>query len=160
MAKAIAELEATTRLNFAVALGVHYLPLPWRVRKFNLVVASSLFYAAWNPLYLLLLWISICVDWHIATRMVRFQATTRKRLLLVSLVVNLGMLCVFKYGNFLSENAAAFASLLGLHYDPEPARPDLASRHFVLHFRDPVHTRSTPIAASRCGLPFLTSCCS
>jgi alginate O-acetyltransferase complex protein AlgI len=107
-------------LFFAVALGVHYLPLPWRVRKFNLVVASSLFYAAWNPLYLLLLWISICVDWHIATRMVQFQAKTRKRLLMISLVVNLGMLCLFKYGNFLSGNAAAFASLLGIHYDPSP----------------------------------------
>jgi len=105
---------------FAIVFGVHNLPLSWRVKKINLVVASSLFYAAWNPIFLLLLWISIIVDWHIATRMVRFSTKARRRLLLISLVMNLGMLCVFKYGNFVSANIGALSRLLGIGYEPTP----------------------------------------
>lgn len=105
---------------FAVVLGLHSLPFSWRQKKLNLVVASSLFYAAWNPFFLVLLWISIIVDWHIATRMVRFSAKTRKRLLLLSLVTNLGMLCLFKYGNFFSQNVGVLARLLGANYHPSP----------------------------------------
>ena len=40
-------------LSFAVflagALLLYYLPSSWRVRKFNLLCASYLFYMAWNP---------------------------------------------------------------------------------------------------------------
>jgi alginate O-acetyltransferase complex protein AlgI len=105
---------------FAVVLGIHQLPLSWRAKKVNLVVASSLFYAAWNPLFLLLLWISITVDWQIATRMNRFRPEIRKRMLLVSLVVNLGALSLFKYGDFLAQNAAWLLARLGMHYQPSP----------------------------------------
>jgi hypothetical protein len=31
---------------FLVVLSLHHLPLPWRVRKVNLLLASYLFYAA------------------------------------------------------------------------------------------------------------------
>ncbi len=49
-------------LTFLVFLGIvllaYSLPLPWRMRKFTLLIASYLFYAAWNPPFVLLLWIS------------------------------------------------------------------------------------------------------
>jgi D-alanyl-lipoteichoic acid acyltransferase DltB (MBOAT superfamily) len=47
---------------FAVAVGLHYLPLAWRVKNFNLLLASYLFYAAWNPCFVALLWLSTVVD--------------------------------------------------------------------------------------------------
>jgi alginate O-acetyltransferase complex protein AlgI len=36
---------------FGAVLIVHPLPLPWIIRKFSLLVASYLFYAAWDPRY-------------------------------------------------------------------------------------------------------------
>ena len=48
---------------FAVVVGLHYLPLAWRVKKLNLVLARYLFYAAWNPSLVALLWVSTVVDW-------------------------------------------------------------------------------------------------
>ena len=45
---------------------MHALPLQWRVKYFNLLIASYLFYAAWNPPFIILLWISTVVGrWHI-----------------------------------------------------------------------------------------------
>ncbi len=49
-------------LTFLVFLGIvllaYSLPLPWRTRKFTLLIASYLFYEAWNPPFVLLPWIS------------------------------------------------------------------------------------------------------
>ena len=36
----------------------------FEVRKVNLLLASYLFYAAWNPPFVILLWISTVVDWY------------------------------------------------------------------------------------------------
>ena len=51
---------------FAVVLVLHYMPLPWTVKKFNLLLASYFFYAAWNPPFALLLAFSTVVDWRLA----------------------------------------------------------------------------------------------
>jgi alginate O-acetyltransferase complex protein AlgI len=48
---------------FAIVLAIHSLPLAWKVRKFNLLVASYLFYSAWNPPFVILLWISTGDEW-------------------------------------------------------------------------------------------------
>jgi hypothetical protein len=50
---------------FAAVLAVHHLPLTWRVKKLNLLLASYLFYAAWNPPFVALLWLSTGTDWFI-----------------------------------------------------------------------------------------------
>src|SRR5260221_7609135 len=105
---------------FAIVLGIHQLPLSWRAKKINLVVSSSLCYGAWNPLLLALLWISILVDWQIATRMNRFRPEVRKRMLIVSLAVNLGALSIFKYGDFITQNVAWILRHVGLEYRPSP----------------------------------------
>ena len=48
---------------FAVVVGLHYLPLAWRIKKLHLLLASYLFYAAWNPSLVALLWVPTVVDW-------------------------------------------------------------------------------------------------
>jgi alginate O-acetyltransferase complex protein AlgI len=98
-----------------ICLGLHHLPLTWRARKVNLLVASSLFYAAWNPLFLPLLWYAITLDWFLARALAaaRTQAR-RKALLLVSLTSNLGLLAFFKYGPFLADNTNALFQTLGV----------------------------------------------
>ena len=77
----------------------------WRLRKLLPLLASYLFYAAWNPPFVVLLWISTIVDWNAAHRIAVAHTAGRKRFwLVVSLVCNLGMLAVFKYGNFVLAN--------------------------------------------------------
>lgn len=102
---------------FALVLVLHNAPLPWRVKKTNLLLASYLFYAAWNPPFVLLLWISTLVDWHVAKRLFReIRAGRRKLWLAASVVVNLGMLGYFKYGGFLLENWVGLMSAFGLEW--------------------------------------------
>ncbi|MDM3871047.1 MBOAT family O-acyltransferase [Porticoccus sp. W117] len=102
---------------FAIVLLLHYMPFSWRQKKFNLLLASYLFYAAWNPPFVILLWISTLVDWHVAKWLYVEKVQSRRRLLLVlSLATNLGILGFFKYGDFLLHNWQAFMGLFGIDY--------------------------------------------
>jgi D-alanyl-lipoteichoic acid acyltransferase DltB (MBOAT superfamily) len=104
---------------FAVVLGVYALPIPWRVKKLHLLLSSYLFYAAWNPPFVVLIWVSTLVDWLVAARMPRATSPFRRKvLLLASLGTNLGLLGFFKYGNFLLENFVTIAASLGVDYQP------------------------------------------
>jgi alginate O-acetyltransferase complex protein AlgI len=86
---------------FVVVLAVHSSPLPWTLRKVVLLVASYVFYAAWDPPFVGLLVGSTIVDWFVAQRMAAStQPRRRKALLGTSLVFNLGLLAYFKYAGF------------------------------------------------------------
>ena len=91
---------------FAIVMALHYAPFfSWHQKKINLMIASYLFYAAWNPPFVILLWVSTVVDWWAAQWMVRAKRErTRKIWMLTSVCVNLGMLGYFKYGGFLLDN--------------------------------------------------------
>ena len=109
----------TFALFFAFVLSVFSLRLPWGFRKTFLLVASYAFYAAWNPPFVILLWLSTVVDWVVAGRMHREQRLgTRRLLLFVSLAVNLGMLGLFKYGTFLLESFSELVAAIGVAYQP------------------------------------------
>ena len=104
---------------FAIVVALHQARWSWRQKKINLLVASYLFYAAWNPPFVILLWISTLVDWHIAKAIFAEENTRRRRLLLaVSVLVNLGILGFFKYGEFLLDNWLALLATFGLAYEP------------------------------------------
>ena len=104
---------------FAVVLALHNAPFSWRQKKINLLVASYLFYAAWNPPFVILLWISTVVDWWAAQAMVKSERQAARRAwMIVSVVVNLGMLAYFKYGGFLLENFVDLAATAGVTYVP------------------------------------------
>jgi alginate O-acetyltransferase complex protein AlgI len=105
---------------FAIVLAAHNARFfSWHQKKINLMIFSYLFYAAWNPPFVILLWVSTVVDWWAAQWMVRSKReTTRKAWMLISVVVNLGMLGYFKYGEFLLGNFIALAASLGVTYRP------------------------------------------
>lgn len=104
---------------FAIVVLLHRLPFSWRAKKLNLLVASYVFYAAWNPPFVILLWISTLIDWKAAQWIQRTEDKVRRRwLLMISLVANLGLLGYFKYGGFLLENFQALASSFGVVYVP------------------------------------------
>lgn len=97
---------------------LHQLPFSRAVRKFNLLVASYLFYAAWNPPFVLLLVFSTLLDWFV-TRAIYYTSNQAKRRMLLglSLLGNLGVLAFFKYGNFILENVFALSALAGWRTD-------------------------------------------
>ena len=114
----------TFLIFFAVVLLLHHMPLRWRTKKFNLLCASYVFYAAWNPPFVILLWISTLADWFIARWIARAERPSGRRMLLVaSLGVNLGLLGFFKYGGFMVDNFVRAAALTGFHI--RLLRPDI-----------------------------------
>lgn len=109
---------------FVLLLILHNLPFSWRVKKINLLIASYIFYAAWNPPFILLLWLSTVVDFFVGRALYHQQnVTKRKWLLLISLIGNLGMLCFFKYGTFLLENFTVLLNAAGIEF--HPAKPNI-----------------------------------
>lgn len=106
-------------LFLAIVLFMHHLPISWKVKKLNLCLASYLFYAAWNPPFVVLLWISTLVDWLAGQKIAAARRPGTKRFFLgLSLAVNLGLLGYFKYGGFLLENFVAMLELMGIHFRP------------------------------------------
>ncbi|MEM7670290.1 MAG: MBOAT family protein, partial [Pseudomonadota bacterium] len=96
-----------------------YLVLPHKAQNRMLLVASYVFYGAWDWRFLSLILLSTVVDYVVGLRMSREGAETRRRRLLwISLGVNLGMLGVFKYLGFFTESFAALVTGAGLHADP------------------------------------------
>ena len=109
---------------FIIMLILHNLPFTWKVKKINLLLASYIFYAAWNPPFILLLWLSTIVDYFVGKALYKQENVTKKRLLLViSLIGNIGMLCFFKYGGFLLENFTLLMNAIGVDF--HPAKPDI-----------------------------------
>jgi len=84
-------------------------------RKFWLLAASYIFYAAWDWRFLSLIALSTAVDF-IAGRAIQSSEDSKRRraLLIASLVVNLGVLGFFKYFNFFVESASALLAPMGL----------------------------------------------
>jgi D-alanyl-lipoteichoic acid acyltransferase DltB (MBOAT superfamily) len=104
---------------FALVLAGAALARGWGARKNFLLVASYVFYGAWNPAFVLLLAGSSIVDWLIARRVAAADdLRARRGWLLISLAANLGTLAVFKYGNFLRENAGLVLAPLGIDLGP------------------------------------------
>src|SRR6478672_5563692 len=99
---------------FACVLALHSLPLPWTFRKINLLLASYLFYAAWNRPFVILLWISTVVDWYAAQGLVKdARPAARHASMLLTFVANLGMLLYFKYDQVVLDSCSALMSAVG-----------------------------------------------
>jgi len=102
-------------LLFLVLLGLYGCLRRSGARKILLLVASYLFYAQWDWRYLGLLVLSTGVDYLAGARMGGEDRPSRRRgWLLLSLVVNLGVLAAFKYGNFLAQSLAGLWAELGI----------------------------------------------
>ena len=113
----------TFLIFFAILLVLNRMPIPWRGRKIILLVASYLFYAAWNAPFVLLLVVSTLADWFIARALHRAESKSRRNLLMfASVAVNMGLLGFFKYGTFVSENVIALVNATGIPWEAAPPR--------------------------------------
>lgn len=92
--------------------------LPKRYRNVFLVLCSYFFYGYWDWRFCFLLAISTVVDFTIGRAIFRATGDTkRKRLLLVSVVTNLGILSVFKYFDFFISSFSPLANIFGGNLD-------------------------------------------
>ena len=104
---------------FTIVLVLYNSSLSWNKKKAVLVIASYLFYAAWNPPFVALIWISTVVDWFASKKIFSSRTVFHKRLYLtLTIATNLGLLGFFKYGNFLLENFTAMLETVGIAYSP------------------------------------------
>lgn len=86
-----------------------------RLRKVLLLVASAIFYAAWNPVPFLLVLYCATLDYFMALLMAGAQSPRlRKLYLFVSVISNLGVLVFFKYANFILETIVTVAGWVGI----------------------------------------------
>ncbi len=97
----------------AITLGLFYV-LPWRFGRWVLIVASYIFYGAANPWYVFLLLGSTLIDFFIAQWIANVNARKKGRLLLISLVANLGILALFKYADFGISNLNVVLQLMDI----------------------------------------------
>ncbi len=85
-----------------------------RIQNLFLIVASYFFYGWWDWRFLSLIVISSLVDYLVGIRLGVTKAPgKRKTLLVISLMVNLGFLGVFKYFNFFAENLVQAFTFMG-----------------------------------------------
>ena len=91
------------------------------LRKFHkpseiwfLIAASAFFYGQWNWSYLLLIYVTIVVDYFLGLRI--FFAEQPKKYLIISLWVNLGILGFFKYANLLIGTTNNMLGIGGFDY--------------------------------------------
>src|SRR5579863_7124230 len=89
----------------AVTLWILAMPLRHEVKKRVLLVASCVFYAAWDYRYLALLLAVSVIDYCCAARIAATSVQrTRWRWVTASIVSNLAILGYFKYYNFFVDS--------------------------------------------------------
>ena len=83
-------------------------------RLYLILISSLVFYGAWNYAFIPLLVGSGIADYYIAQAIDKSQSKqSKKRWLILSLVINLGILATFKYADFAIESVAQLLAVLG-----------------------------------------------
>lgn len=104
---------------FSVTFGGYWLLRAHEHRMAWLVVASIVFYAAWNPWFVLLIAFTAGIDYLFALRIETATTPARRRALLTaSLVISLSLLVLFKYAGFLSATSTGLLATFGVHVSP------------------------------------------
>ena len=109
-------------LDFAVfllAVLSLYHALPQRAQNRLLLVASYVFYGAWDWRFLGLIWLSTLIDYSVGLGLGRTEdPRSRRRLLTVSIVANLSLLGAFKYAGFFSRSFSDLMAAFGVDVAP------------------------------------------
>lgn len=91
-------------LIFFIVVTSLYFALPYKNRWFLLLAASCYFYMAFVPIYILILAFTIVIDYYAGIFIENASGKKRKWWLIISLIANVGVLCIFKYYNFLNDS--------------------------------------------------------
>lgn len=111
--------NSVTFILFLFIVVVLYWVLPRKVKMWMLLIASCIFYGFWRWEYLSVMFVSALTDYFTALEIGKTpveQKKKRRALLAITLTVNLGLLCYFKYLYFFTENSNQLLSLMGADY--------------------------------------------
>jgi alginate O-acetyltransferase complex protein AlgI len=103
-------------LEFAIffpAVVALYFCLPQRARTTLLLAASCVFYMAFIPAYILILAVTITIDYGAGVGLERTRGKARHLLLVISILATCAVLFVFKYFHFFTDSFVGLAGLLG-----------------------------------------------
>ena len=100
-------------LFFPVVTALYFL-LPYRFRWMLLLAASCFFYMFFKPVYILILFFTIIIDYIAGILIENAEGPRRKFYLLWSLIANIGVLAIFKYFNFINGNITAMLTTAGM----------------------------------------------
>lgn len=107
--------SATFLFYFFPAFLLLYFLTPVRYKNLTALIASLLFYAWGAPVFLFVLLGSIIIDFFLGRLMhTTLDSRLRQRYLVISLILNGGLLAYFKYANFFVENVNGLLAGLGI----------------------------------------------
>lgn len=93
---------------FLLGFFVVYHGLPRTLRRWSMLVASLIFYATWSAPHLFLIGGQLLVDWTCGYLLGRTEdERKRKQIVAASVVINLGVLCLFKYYDLFGDTLRA-----------------------------------------------------
>lgn len=90
-------------LFFPLVCLVYWLAPGW-LKKPVLLLASYVFYMSWIPVYGVLIFVLTLVNYGLGLAIAKFRGSARL-LIIVGLIGNLGVLCFYKYSNFIIKSA-------------------------------------------------------
>ncbi|MCW3118465.1 MAG: rane-bound O-acyltransferase family protein [Chitinophagaceae bacterium] len=81
-----------------------YFLIPHKWRWLHLLIASCVFYMAFIPVYILILFFTIIIDYIAGIMIGNAEGKKKKAYLALSIIANVGVLAIFKYYNFFISN--------------------------------------------------------
>jgi alginate O-acetyltransferase complex protein AlgI len=108
-------------IYFFLFVTIGFYALPHGFRWFLLLLASCYFYMAFVPYYILILFLTIFIDYFAGIAIFKQKKQSFKKILLIiSIISNIGILAFFKYYNFFLENVNEFFNLFGETWKEPP----------------------------------------
>ena len=97
---------------FPIVAGIYFL-LPQRLQTLHLLISSCIFYMAFIPAYILILALTIAVDYAAGIFLEKMKGRHRVWLLVASITVTCLILFMFKYFYFFVDNVIGLTGLFG-----------------------------------------------
>ena len=102
---------------FPIVVLIYFL-INHKYRSLFLLLSSYYFYMNWKPAYAILIFSSTIITWFCAILIEKTEIKKRKFFLLTfSLIINFGILFLYKYFNFFNESVYAVLDLLNIRWE-------------------------------------------
>ena len=99
-----------------IVFAIYWL-MPQRFRWIVLLISSYYFYMCWNPKYIVLIFGTTVVT-YLSALWMKKDPKYKKVFLIISIVLCMGVLVLFKYFNFAMESISSFLKLFTIQFSP------------------------------------------
>src|ERR1700730_12908270 len=103
----------------ALTFAAYWATPSWTARKVLVLACSYVFYAAWNPFFVLLIIATTGFDWFAARWMDRTKAQSRRQAIMAAAIaINLSALGFLRYAHFCAANAVNLLRFFSVVFKP------------------------------------------